>query len=179
MRSVTVLAIEFYQRVDRSKFVTESSRTQETKRLILKEVTRWKVKSLKQDNNYFFKPYDFVGTENSSPIEVRLIDTETEDGHDLKFGDLNKPSNKDKYAWNDKDPNRMSKALFVRDVLENKVAKLLLSGEIKTVSFSPFDEDDLGSDRLSYFRNMFDKINSNREFSWIQDGNNYKIKKRK
>ena len=30
------------------------------------------------------------------------------------------------------------------------------------VSFSPYDEDGLGNDRLSYFRNMFDKLGKNK-----------------
>jgi hypothetical protein len=179
MRSLTFLAIEFYQRVRKDHQLTESDRVKETKRLILNEVTRWKIKSLKQGNNYFFKPLGFVGSENSSPIELRLIDTETEYGHNLKFGDLNKPSDEDKYKWNDRDPNKMSKALFIMDVLENEVSNLLISKKIRAISFSPFDEDDLGDDRLSYFRNMFDKVNKKGEFSWIQDGNNFTIKSKK
>lgn len=175
MRSLSHLAVEYYQRVDRKIHLTLESRTAATKKLILKEVTRWDIKTLKQGNNYFFKPSEFSGTKESSPIEVRLIDTGTGWGHDLQFGDMNKPTDKERFKWNDGDPNRMSKALFVRDVLEQEVAKLLLNGDIKTVSFSPYNQDDMAQDRLSYFQNMFQKINKRGKFKWIEASRGYLI----
>ena len=178
MRAITVLALEYYKKVNFNKFVSLESRSKETQRLILNEVTRWKIKSTKQGNNYFYKPIDFVDTEKSNPIEVRLFDTETEYGHELKFGDLNMRHDVDRFKWDDKDPFRMSKALFVMDVLEKHVANLLMTGEIKTISFSPYSGDDLDDDRLSYFKNMFNKINKNAKFSWSKVDDSYVIKRK-
>ena len=176
MRAISILAIEYYSRTSRKKTLKE--RFEDTERLILKEVSRWQVKLFKQGNNYFFRPEGFVGTDTSSPFEVRLIDSETEWGHDLKFGDLNKPSDTERYHWSDEDPKRMQKALFLLDVLENYVAKLLLGGKIKAASFSPYDNDELGSDRLSYFRRMFDKVNKNGEVNWIEKDGGFIIKRK-
>jgi hypothetical protein len=176
MRAVSVLAIEYYKRTNPKNFQKE--RFEETKQLILKEVTKWSIKSMKHGNNYFFKPTNFTGTETSPAFEVRLVDSETEWGHTLKFGDLNKPTDTEKYYWSDDDTKRMQKALFLIDVLENHVAKLLMDGKIKAMSFSPYDKDDLGSDRLSYFKRMFDKINKNKEFSWVEKDDNYLIRKK-
>lgn len=177
MRSLTILAIPIYQKISK-QYPNLHEKIEATKEYILNEITRWKIKSLKQENNYFFKPANFIGSENSAPIEVRLVDTETEFGHNLKFGDLNKKNDDDKYKWNDDDPNSLTKALFVMDVLEKEVANLLLLNKINAISFSPYDKDDLGDDRLSYFRNMFDKINKKGEFSWIQNENNFTIKRK-
>ena len=176
MRAVSVLAIEYYVRVNRKQSLKE--RLEETKQLILKEVTKWEIKALKQGNNYFYKPEGFNGTETSPAFEVRLIDSETEWGHDLKFGDLNKATDDQRYHWSDNDPKRMQKALFLINVLESQVANLLTAGKIKAVSFSPYTGDDLGSDRLTYFKRMFDKVNKTGEFSWIEKDGSFLIKKK-
>ena len=176
MRQISILAIEYYRRVGIKKTLQE--RFEATKQLILKEVTRWPVKMMQQGSSYFFKPKGFDGTDTSPAFEVRLIDSETEWGHDLKFGNLNKATDAEKYYWSDEDPKRMQKALFLIEVLENYVAKLLASGKVKAISFHPYNEDDLGSDRLSYFRRMFDKVNRNREFTWIEKEGGFLIKKK-
>lgn len=176
MKAISVLAIEYYNRVGRKQTLQE--RLRETKQLIIKEVTKWQVKMLTQGTNYFFKPVGFEGTENSPAFEVRLIDSETEWGHDLKFGDLNQPTDSKKYQWSDEDPKKMQKALFLITVLEDYVAKLLEAGKIKTVSFAPYADDELASDRLTYFKRMFDRINKNNRYAWIERNGNYLIRKR-
>jgi hypothetical protein len=157
MRALTVIAIEIYQKLGK-QYPNLTERREATKQYILNEITHWEVKTLEQGNNYFFKPKEFKETEDSSYFEVRLIYDESTGFHELKFGNLNAKDKEKQFKWNDKDLYRLQKALFLTKVLENKILPLLLKNKIQGIQFSPYDKDDLGSDRLSYFRNMFDKL---------------------
>jgi len=158
MRALSVLALEIYRKLGK-QYPNLTERREATRQYILTEISQWGIKSLQQGDDYFFKPKGFEGTENSTPFEVRLVyDGINTDYHELKFGNLNADDSKIQYKWNDKDPYRLQKSLFLKQVLESKIIPLLTNGDISGIYFSPYDEDDLGSDRLSYFRNMFDKL---------------------
>jgi hypothetical protein len=157
MNSLTLLAIEIYQKLGK-KYPNLTERREATKQYILNKITHWGVKTLEQGDNYFFKPVGFEGTEDSSYFEIRLIYDESTDFHELKFGNLSVKDEEKQFKWNDKDPYRLQKALFLTKVLENEILPLLINNKIQGIQFSPYDKDDLGSDRLSYFRNMFDKL---------------------
>jgi hypothetical protein len=157
MRSITILALEIYQKLGK-QYPNLTERKEATKQYILNEITQWGIKTLSQNNNYFYKPGDFLGDENSSPFEVRLVYDPKYDLHELKFGNLNANSEEEQYKWDDKDPYRLQKALFLNNVLESKILPLFENNIIKGIMFMPYEWDGLGSERLSYFRNMFDKL---------------------
>lgn len=158
MKTLSILATEIYQ--DLSKRYPNLSELREaTKQHLLNEITQWTIKGFEQNNSYFIKPKEFSGDDKSTPFEVRLIDTNDGNGyHELKFGNLNAEDDEDRYAWDDGDPHRLQKALFIRNVLESVVVKLLDAGKIKGVLFQPYDGDGLGDHRYSYFYNMYSKL---------------------
>jgi hypothetical protein len=163
MRALTILATEVYQKL--GKYSNLAERRQATKQYILNEITQWTIKPAHIGDVRVFKPIEFMGNEASTPFQVRLIHTPETKFEELKFGDLNAATDEEKYVWDDKDPNRLLKALFLHNVLEKKVAPLLKSGEIKGISFTPYDGDGLGDERYSYFHNMFSRLNTNSQYN--------------
>jgi len=162
MESLSVLALEIYQKLGK-QYPNLNERKEATKKYIINEITQWDIKTLKQGDNYFFKPVGFEGTEDSKPFEVRLIyDGFNTEFYELKFGNLNAPTQDQQYEWDNNDPYKLQKSLFLIRVLENKILPLIEDETIYGVSFSPYNEDGLGNDRLSYFRNMFDKLGKNK-----------------
>lgn len=176
MRSLSKLTIEIYQNLA-TQYNNLIERKEATKQYILTEITHWSIKSLHQGKNYFYKPSEFNGTENSKPFEVRLVLDQGNGYYELKFGDLNASSEKEQYEWDDKDPYKLQKSLFLIKVLETKVIPLILDGIIKGLEFIPFEQDGLGDDRLSYFYNMFSKLGKDK-FEWKAMGGMYFIYKK-
>lgn len=180
MESLSKLAIPLYQKLSK-KYPDLNERVEATKQFILNEITQWDIKELIQNKNYFFKPNEFNGTENSNPFEVRLIYIPDYDLYQLKFGNLNASDEEERYKWDKNDPFRLQKALFLQNVITKKIIPLFRSGNIRGIEFMPYNEDEFGDDRLSYFRNMFDKL-GNEEFSWSgpdREGRYYISKKNK
>jgi hypothetical protein len=178
MRSITILAIPIYQDLAK-KYPNISERRQATKQHILNEITHWTIKSLNQNGNYFFKPKEFIVGSNSTPFEVRLIKGGPYPGmYELKFGNMNAGNDKDQYKWDDKDPYRLQKALFLRNVLESKIAPMLDAGKINAIIFSPYNEDGLGDERYSYFYNMYSKLGKDKFDLQMIDDKTYVITKK-
>lgn len=173
MQSLSFLALEIYGKLN-THYKNLNERREATKQYILTEVTQWPVKVLKQGVHYFFKPEGFEGTEDSSPFTVRLIYDSGFKAYELKYGNLNASSNEEMFKWDNKDPYRLQKALFLRTVLNNYILPMLLNGDIKAIMFSPYEEDGLKSERLSYFRNMFDKVGKDK-LQWKEMGGLYFI----
>lgn len=178
MRAITVLAMPIYQSLSSNQHLNLTERREATRQYMLNEIVQWKIKTLKQGSNYYFKPVEFVGDQSSAPFEVRLVSTPF-GYHDLKFGNINAPTDEERFEWVEKDPYKLPKAMFLIRVLENKVVPLLRDNKIKGVMFSPYNEDGLGDDRYSYFYNMFSKLNNNNEFSLKKEGEFYYINKNK
>jgi hypothetical protein len=178
MRPISILAIPIYQKLS-EQYSNPTKRIKATKQYILNEVTQWSIKSLDQDGNYFFKPKEFSGDNKSLPFEVRLIKGGPYPGmYELKFGNLNADNDKDRYYWDDKDPYRLQKALFLRNVLELKIASMLQKGKIDAIVFSPYDEDGLGEERYSYFYNMYSKLGKDKFDLQLIDDSTYVITKK-
>jgi len=178
MRALTVLAIPIYQEVSKG-YSSLNERTEATKHHLLNEITHWTTKSLEQQGGYSFKPVEFKGTEDSAPFEIRLIPT-NEDSYELKFGNLNAPTDEERYKWDDNDPFKLQKALFLHEVLELKIVPLLRSGKIAKIIFTPYNGDGLGDDRYSYFYNMYSKLGKE-EFNFKKENSKetYSITKKK
>jgi hypothetical protein len=158
MRALNVIALEIYQQLN-IKYSNLTERREATKQYILNEITQWEIKTLEQENNYFFKPKEFIGDKNSPPFEVRLLKSKAVEGyHELKFGNLNAETDEEKFKWDDKDPYKLQKALFLRNVLDKKIKSLFETGEIKGIMFQPYNGDGLADDRYSYFYNMYSKL---------------------
>ena len=167
MKALTILAIPIYQRLGK-KYPNLNERAEATRDYLLNEITHWTVKKAEHGDNYYFKPVEFKGTEDSAPFEIRLIYDIDTDCYEVKFGNLNASSDQERFKWDDKDPHRLQKGLFLRTVLEKEIVSLLKSNKIGCVQFTPYDKDGLGDDRLSYFRNMFSKLGKDK-FSWSYD----------
>ena len=174
MESLTKLAIPIYQRL-RKQHPNLSERIEATTQHILNEVNQWGIKELIQDGNYYFKPAEFEGTENSKPFQVRLV-LEDNGFYNLKFGNLNASSASKMFQWDKNDPYKLNKALFLYNVKNKKVLPLLQNNTIEGIQFEPYNEDGLGSDRMSYFNNMFDKLGN--DFTWYKEDNTYYINKK-
>lgn len=158
MESLSKLAIPIYQKLS-EKYFNLTERREATKQYILTEITQWEIKALEQGDNYFFKPKEFIGDKNSPPFEVRLLKSKTIEGwHELKFGNLNASNDEEKFKWNDKDPYKLQKALFLVKVLESKIKPLFETEKIIGIMFQPYDGDGLADDRYSYFYNMYSKL---------------------
>ncbi len=162
MRALTILGTEIYQRL--GQYPNLAERREATRQYILNEITQWTIKPARIGDVRVFKPMEFIGSEASAPFQVRLVHTPENEFEELKFGNLNAATDEEKYVWDDKDPNRLLKALFLHNVLEKKVAPLLKSGEIKGILFTPYDGDGLGDERYSYFHNMFSRLNTNNQY---------------
>lgn len=158
MRALNIIAIETYQKLEKH-YSNLTERREATKQYILNEITQWGIKTLEQGDNYFFRPKEFKGDKNSPPFEIRLLKSKAVEGyHELKFGNLNAPTDEEKFKWDDKDPYRLQKALFLSRVLESKIKPLFESGKVIGIMFQPYDGDGLANDRYSYFYNMFSKL---------------------
>jgi len=158
MRALSVLAIEIYQKLGK-QYPNLTERREATRQYILTEISQWDIKSLQQGDNYFFKPKEFSGDKNSTPFEVRLLKTNTLEGyHELKFGNFNVETDEEKFKWDDKDPYRLQKSLFLRNVLEYKIKSLFETGKIKGIMFYLYTGDGLEDDRYSYFYNLYSKL---------------------
>jgi hypothetical protein len=173
MQSLTVLAIPIYQQLGK-QYPNLSERREATKQYILNEITRWGIKKTDHINSYFFKPVEFKGTQNSKPFDVRLMYDDNSGLHELKFGNLNASTDDEKFEWDSNDPYKLQKALFLNDVINKEIIPLIKNKTIKGLQFSPYNGDNLADDRLSYFRNMFDKLGKDK-FNWIHDGEKYYI----
>jgi hypothetical protein len=176
MRALNIISIEIYQQLS-IKYSNLTERREATKQYILNEITQWNVKELIQGENYFYKPEGFEGTEDSTPFSARLVYDPGFKIHELKFGNLNAPTDKEKFKWEDNDPYRLQKALFLQNVLNKYVLPLILNKKVNGVLFSPYDGDDLKEDRLSYFYNMFSKVGKEK-LNWKQIGDKYYITKK-
>jgi hypothetical protein len=167
MRALSILALEIYRKLGK-QYPNLNEKREATKQYILKEITQWTVKKAEHGDNYYFKPAEFKGAEDSLPFEIRLIyDVET-DCYEVKFGNLNGSIDQEKFKWNDKDPYKLQKSLFLHTVFEKEIVPLMKTGQIGGLQFTPYSKDDLGDDRLSYFRNMFDKLGKD-NFTWQYD----------
>ncbi len=158
MRSLSILALEIYNKLAEDSINLTQLR-EETKQYLLNEVIRWDIKHSEQEGSYFFKPKEFIGDKNSPPFEIRLLKSNALEGyHELKFGNLNAETDQEKFKWDHKDPYRLSKALFLRDVLDKKIKSLFETGRIHGIMFEPYEQDGLADDRYSYFYNMYSKL---------------------
>jgi hypothetical protein len=160
MRSLTLLATEIYQTLGNYSNLTE--RKEATRQYILTEITQWGIKKqkLNQGAVLIFKPKEFKPSENSLPFEVSLEYNGYEDIWELTFGNLEAWTDEEQYKWDDKDPNRLPKALFLQKVLTTEVLPFLRKDTSGGIKFVPYNEDGHGADRLSYFQNMFRKLDS-------------------
>jgi hypothetical protein len=158
MRALNVIVIEIYQKL--GKHYSNLTECREaTRQYILNEITQWDIKTLEHGDNYFFKPKEFIGDKNSPPFEIRLLKSKTVEGyHELKFGNLNASTDEEKFKWDDKDPYKLQKALFLKKVLESKIKSLFETKKIIGIIFQPYDGDGLADDRYSYFYNMYSKL---------------------
>lgn len=164
MISMTKLAIEIYQKLGK-QYPNLNERKKATKNHILTEITQWNVKRMEMKNSIFFKPEEFNGSIESDPFEVRLVYDINDNFWELKFGNLNTSTPEEQFKWNENDPFRLQKSLFLIKVLENELINFMKNTKSKGIKFIPFDGDGLGDERLSYFQNMFKKLNKN-EFTF-------------
>jgi len=153
MKSLTELAIPIYQSLS-EKYPNPTERTKE---YILNEITQWSIKRVSTPEFYAFKPVEFEGNQDSKPFEVRLIRKDN-NFWELKFGNLNAPTVQGMYKWDDDDPYKLQKALFLSSVINKEIVPLLDSGKILGIQFYPYDGDGFGRDRYSYFYNMYTKL---------------------
>ena len=180
MRSLTILATEVYQKLGK-QFPNLTERREATKQHLLKEITQWGVKQGGTNTIIAFKPIEFQGNAESEPFEVRLIYDEDDGFWELEFGNLNAQTPEEQFNWNDKDPYRLQKALFLQNVLNRKIVPFLSNMENEGIKFQPYSGDGLEDDRLSYFQNMFKKLNKDEfEFSkgYFEEDENYYITKK-
>jgi hypothetical protein len=179
MRALTILATEVYQSL--GKYTNLTEKKEATKQYILTEISQWGVRKLNQGNIIIFKPKEFRGTNDSSPFEVRLVYDPNDNFWELKFGNLNAPNSEDQFKWDDNDPNRLPKALFLQKVMDNEIIPFLKNTENEGIKFEPYDGDGLEDDRLSYFQNMFRKLNKGEfEFNkgYFEEDNTWYITKK-
>ena len=160
MKSLTLLAIEIYQKLGK-EYPNLTERREATKQYILTEITQWSIKKLNQGNVIIFKPREFKGTNDSSPFEVRLVYDSNDNFWELKFGNLNAPTPEDQFKWDNNDSNRLPKALFLQKIMNDEVIPFMKNTESEGIKFEPYNGDGMEDDRLSYFQNMFRKLNSN------------------
>jgi hypothetical protein len=160
MKSLTLLAIEIYQKLGK-EYPNLTERREATKQYILTEITQWNIKKLNQGNVIIFKPREFKGTNDSSPFEVRLVYDSNDNFWELKFGNLNAPTPEDQFKWDNNDSNRLPKALFLQKIMNDEIIPFMKNTESEGIKFEPYDGDGMEDDRLSYFQNMFRKLNSN------------------
>jgi len=182
MKSLTLLAIEIYQKLGK-EYPNLTERREATKQYILTEITQWSIKKLNQGNVIIFKPREFKGTNDSSPFEVRLVYDSNDNFWELKFGNLNAPTPEDQFKWDNNDSNRLPKALFLQKIMNDEIIPFMKNTESEGIKFEPYDGDGMEDDRLSYFQNMFRKLNIN-EFEFNkgysdEDGTWYITKKNK
>ena len=179
MRALTILATEIYQKLGKYSNLTE--RKEATKQYLLTEISQWGVRKLNQGNIIIFKPKEFKGTNDSSPFEVRLVYDPNDNFWELKFGNLNAPTPEEQFKWDDNDPNRLPKALFLQKVMNSEIVPFLNNTDSEGIKFEPYDGDGLEDDRLSYFQNMFRKLNISKfEFNkgYSEDDSTYYITKK-
>ena len=180
MRILTILANEIYQKLGK-QHPNLTERKKATKQYILTEITQWGIRKLNQGNTIIFKPKEFKGTNDSSPFEVRLVYDPNDNFWELKFGNLNSPNSEDQFKWDDNDPNRLPKALFLQKVMDSEIIPFLKNTENEGIKFEPYDGDGLEDDRLSYFQNMFRKLNKGEfEFNkgYFEEDNTWYITKK-
>jgi hypothetical protein len=160
------LILEVYSQFSAKQY-TLSERSRLTHNFILNEIDKWGIKTYPTNSNsYIFYPKDFVKPLSNSPL-IQVSLTKTIDGWELKFGDLNNP--KDPYKWIDNDPNRLQKALFVKDVLENKIIPIILDNKIDKFFYPIENEDNKEQRRKSFFDNMLQKIEQTTPYKIIQE----------
>jgi hypothetical protein len=158
MRSPIILALEIYKKLSK-RYSNLTELREAVKKHILTEITQWSIKNLQIGNNYFFKPKEFLGEENSPPFMVGLLENQGMGKyHELKFGNLNASTDEEKFKWDDKDPYRLQKALFLKNVLETQIKSLFETNKIQGIIFQPYDGDGLGDERYDYFYSMYSKL---------------------
>ena len=178
MEYITTLARPIYQMLF-DEYPKMNDRINATKRFILENITQWTIKKRIDDNgNYIFKPKEFEGLEGSDSFEVILLKNGNTKDYQLKFGNFKESDPKKMYAKKDSDSHKLRKALFLINVLQKEVVKLFYDNEIETIYFDPYSEDGLGSDRLAYFKNMFNKLNKDDDFELTKMHDIYSINKK-
>lgn len=161
MISLSILATEIYQKLGK-KYTNLNERKKATKDYILTEITKWDIKqsSFASGDILSFRPTEFKGTDDSKPFEVRLIYDYDDNFWELKYGNLNATDDETQFGWAHEDPYRLQKALFLQDVLNKEIVPLFKNPEFIGIRFAPYDGDGLADQRLSYFQNMFSKLDN-------------------
>lgn len=138
-------------------------------RHLLTEVTQWGIRTIDQSPlSYIFIPE--TSPEEETSFSVQLVQSMENPGYwQLKFGNLKAGTDKEKYTWDKKDPQRLRKALFLRNVLEQKVKGMLENGDIGLLYFTPYLDDGLGDERRYFFNNLFDKLKPQGARMWGEE----------
>lgn len=176
MKSLSILITEIYQTLGK-QYHNLNERKSATKDYILTEISQWNIKKFNSGDIISFKPVEFNPSIDSPSFEVRLVHDSYDDYWELKFGNLNAATQDDQYKWDNNDPYKLQKALFLQKVILNEIVEFLKNSNIKGIKFTPYDEDGLESDRLSYFQNMYKKLNS-KEFRVSNNDNTFYITKK-
>lgn len=171
---LSYILLEMYQQ-NLSKYGRGKNNEDAIKQLI-NEVTKWNIKSLNLGNTISFKP-----KENNN-FEVRLILDKENNVWELKFGNLNATTDDERFKWEKNDPYRMQKSIFLNNIFQEEIPKLLDNNTIEKIQFNPYDGDGLGEMRLEMFEdivNKINKINKNNKthYKMTQNGDNYIIEK--
>ena len=170
MESLSSLIAKVYQ-TQCSHYSSIDEQVAATKHYMLNEITSWGINIKPTPGIVAFVP---VGSNLASQFEVRLLHKSDSNMWELKFGNLSAESEEEMYAWDSTD--KLQKALFVRDVLEQYVIPALENNTINGIEFRPYDGDGKSSDRLSYFKNMYGKL-SKSQYGMSKEGNTYYITK--
>ena len=170
MESLSTLIARVYQ-TQCSRYSSIDEQVAATEHYILNEITQWGVQVKSAPGTVTFIP---VGNDLASQFEVRLLYKSNSDMWELKFGNLSANSEEGMYTWESTD--RLQKALFVREVLEQYVVPALENDTLNGIEFRPYAGDGLESDRLSYFKNMYNKL-AKSKYVMSQEGSTYYITK--
>ena len=170
MVSLSTLIAEIYQ-TQCTRYSSIDEQVAATKHYMLNEITQWGVQVKPSPGIVAFVP---VGNNLTSQFEVRLLHKANTDMWELKFGNLSATSEEEMYAWESTD--KLQKALFLREVLEKYVVPALEDNTINGIEFRPYAGDGLERERLSYFKNMYNKL-AKSKYVMSQEGNTYYITK--
>ena len=170
MVSLSTLIAEIYQ-TQCTRYSSIDEQVAATKHYMLNEITQWGVQVKSTSGMVKFIP---VENDLVPPFEVRLLYKSNQDVWELKFDDVLATSEEETSPL---EPiHKLQRALFIREVLEKYVALAMDNGTFGCIEFNPLKGDGLERERLSYFKNMYNKL-AKSKYVMSQEGNTYYITK--
>ncbi len=149
---------------------------------ILEGIKKWGTKKmpssmissigLNPSNVEEYRPVLPQGQILNTPISVRMQKDINDDLWEIKFGNFTEKDEKDIYKLDPNDDQRLNKAVWVDDLVQNEIVNDMIQNNKKGLKFKPYSDDGFEDYRLGLFKKIYNKLDKTK-FQWNNLPNNW------